>query len=214
MNERTQLTQADISSAKLPENFKAAKQAIAQCVEIDECAQWTDKAARLAAYARMAKDETLLKDAMRLQAHAVRQLGDAILLIPPATSRKRSKDAGGLSSFRRQALDAAGVSERQAKTAVRVANVPAESFEAQVEAANPPSIKALAQQGTRPRQQPPSSVALINDEAIAAHGKKIIAAVVEHLSIIPTMQERVNFRREVLDAIVKEMVRLGGNGSA
>ena len=213
MNERTQLTQADISSAKLPENFKAAKQAIAQCVEIDECAQWTDKAARLAAYARMAKDETLLKDAMRLQAHAVRQLGDAILLIPPATGAEKIRDAGGLSSPRRQALDAAGVPKRQAKTAVRVANVPAESFEAQVEAVNPPSVTALAQQGTQPRQQP-SSVALINDDAIAAHGKKLIAAVVEHLSVIPTTQERVNFRREVLDAIVKEMVRLGGNGSA
>jgi hypothetical protein len=213
MNERVSLTLTDISSAKLPENFKAAKQAIAQCVEIDECAQWTDKAARLAAYARMAKDETLLKDAMRLQAHAVRQLGDAILLIPAARGRKRIKDGSGLNSPRRQALDAAGVSERQAKTAVRVANIPAESFEAQVEAANPPTVAALAQQGTQPRQQP-SSVALINDDAIAAHGKKLIAAVVEHLAIIPTMQERVNFRREVLDAIVKEMLRLGGNGSA
>jgi hypothetical protein len=114
MNERTQLTPADISSAKLPENFKAAKQAIAQCIEIDECAQWTDKAARLAAYARMAKDETLLKDAMRLQAHAVRQLGDAILLIPPAArGRKRIGTGSDPNSPRRQALDAAGVSKRQ-----------------------------------------------------------------------------------------------------
>jgi hypothetical protein len=75
-------------------------------------------------------------------------------------------------------------------------------------------VTALAQQGMQPLQRPPSSVALVNDDAIAAHGKKIIAAVVEHLAIIPTTQERVNFRREVLEAIVKEMVRLGGNESA
>ena len=42
----------------------------------------------------------------------------------------------------------AGMSQRQKETAVRVANVPAEDFEAQVESDNPPTVTKLAEQGT------------------------------------------------------------------
>ena len=90
-DERTcPLRRPQISRAKLPENFKAAKQEIAQRVENKyERAQWTDKAAGRG-LRRTAKDETLLKDAMRLEADAVRQLGGVILRIPAAWGRKES----------------------------------------------------------------------------------------------------------------------------
>ena len=207
----SELAVAHAARIKLPESYEAAKKAIAHCAELDECARWVDKAAAMAACARIAEDETMLKDAMRIQAHAVRHIGELIKLVPAAPGPQKRTKAGTVpSSPRRQATSAAGISERQAKTAVRVANVPQETFDEQVEAANPPTVTALAKQGTQPRPQP-SNVELVDDDAMVARGKKIIAAVVEHLRMIPTTRERVDFRRRLLADITDEMLRLGGN---
>jgi len=46
------------------------------------------------------------------------------------------------------------MSERQIKTAIRVANVPADEFERQVESSTPPTVTALAKQGTKPAPRP------------------------------------------------------------
>ena len=51
--------------------------------------------------------------------------------------------------LRREAGANAGLSSNQVKTAVRVANVDGEVFEAAVEGENPPSVTALAEQGTK-----------------------------------------------------------------
>ncbi|WP_338833569.1 hypothetical protein [Bradyrhizobium septentrionale] len=50
-----------------------------------------------------------------------------------------------------EAAAAAGISERQAKTAVRVANVPAAEFDAAIEGDNPPTVTALAEMGRKVR---------------------------------------------------------------
>ncbi len=127
----------------------------------------------------------MLKDAMRIQARAVRQIGELIKLVPAAPGpQKRTTCRHCPESPRRQAISGAGISERQAKTAVRVANVPQETFDEQIEAANPPTVTALAKQGTQPRPQP-TNVELVDDDAMVARGKKIIAAVVEHLAEDP-----------------------------
>ena len=51
---------------------------------------------------------------------------------------------------RENAASQAGLSQHQAKQAIRVANVPAEEFERQVESANPPAVAKLAEQGKKP----------------------------------------------------------------
>jgi hypothetical protein len=45
----------------------------------------------------------------------------------------------------------AGMSERQVKTAVRVANIPTEEFEAAIESVKPPTVTALAERGKKSR---------------------------------------------------------------
>lgn len=57
-----------------------------------------------------------------------------------------TQDGDGPSS-RKQAAKDAGLSERQKKTALRVATVSEETFEAEVESDNPPSVTKLAQMG-------------------------------------------------------------------
>jgi hypothetical protein len=64
--------------AKLPGNYTAAKQAVAQCVRVDECKRWADKAVALAAYARQSRDKKLLNDAQRIQNRALRRGGELL----------------------------------------------------------------------------------------------------------------------------------------
>jgi hypothetical protein len=98
-------------------------------------------------------DESLFKLATRIQARAIRRCGELLKEIEPASQaqlKQNRMDGGGPPvETRKEAAEKAGLSERQQKTAVRVANVPKEEFEAQVESDSPPTVTALAEQGTR-----------------------------------------------------------------
>lgn len=56
---------------------------------------------------------------------------------------------GPKSETRKSVAEQAGLSERKAKTAIRVANVNGHSFEEQVESETPPTITSLADQGKK-----------------------------------------------------------------
>lgn len=71
-----------INSARLPQSYEAAKVALANCVKLDECKAWTDKAAAMASYARQADDDSIFRYAKRIQARAVRRAGE----LPPLRS--------------------------------------------------------------------------------------------------------------------------------
>jgi hypothetical protein len=135
-----------IANAKLPATYTLAKRALTECEKIDECKGWADKAAALASYAKQSKDESLFKAAVRIQARAIRRCGELLKEFEPAKNQHDAQAAGGPS--RTKAAQEAGLSKRQEKTAVRVANVPEEEFEAQVESDSPPTVTALAEQGT------------------------------------------------------------------
>ena len=64
---------------------------------------------------------------------------------------------------RKQAAAEAGMSHHQMHTALRVANVPAQDFEAQVESDKPPTLSALASQGIKPKPVPLSRWGLLFD---------------------------------------------------
>ena len=99
----SELAVAHAARIKLPESYEAAKKAIAQCAELDECAHWIDKAAAMAACARIAEDDAMLKDAMRIQARAVRQLGELIKLVPTAQGQRSELHVGGCQEVASQA---------------------------------------------------------------------------------------------------------------
>ena len=152
----------DTSDVPLPQRYEAARTALAECDRIDECQDWADKMAALKVYARQAEDKTLLDMATRIHARAVRRQGELLNQYPPARPEDNLVQHRGAAAdpsvnsttcapvTRTQAATEAGLSERQRKTAQRVARMPAAAFESQVEGPRPPSVTQLAHQGTAP----------------------------------------------------------------
>lgn len=143
----------DIANARLPQAYESAKHALAECERLDECKEWSDRMAALASYARQVEDDTLLKTAMRIHGRALRRVGDLLKEFDgrPQNAMKQSRDAPTLIS-RREAAEQAGLSRDQQVTAVRIANVPAEEFEAAIESDKPPTVTALAEAGRKARE--------------------------------------------------------------
>jgi hypothetical protein len=144
----------DTASARLPQSYEAAKRALAECERLDECKEWSDKMAALASYARQVEDETLLKTAMRIHGRALRRVGE--LLKAVAIGREQGgrppQNGGGVPTVsQRAAAVAVGLSKDQQVAAVRVANIPAEEFEAAIESDSPPTVTKLAEAGTKLR---------------------------------------------------------------
>ncbi|HEV8449319.1 MAG TPA: hypothetical protein VGQ44_21020 [Gemmatimonadaceae bacterium] len=141
----------DIATATLPATYERAKEALATCERIDECKDWADRAAALASYAKQADDDTLHRLATRISSRAIRRAGELLKTFQSAGGRPPKTTNGADGSYsQRKAADDAGMSERQELTAVRVANVPADEFEALVESDNPPTVTALAERGKTP----------------------------------------------------------------
>ena len=135
-------------AACLPQNYEKAKEALALCDSVDECAEWADKAAALASYARQADDPELYHDAQRIRARAVRRQGELLLeLDGRGGDRSKTGSPPTFAVSRAQAAKAAEISPHKALTAAQVAAIPAEQFEALVESPQPPGTTRLAQLG-------------------------------------------------------------------
>lgn len=97
-------------------------------------------------FAKQADDKQLETTAQRIRARAIRRCGELLKEIEKATGPGRGKK-GGEASPRLSAATSAGLSPDQAKQSIRVANVPQEDFDEQVESDTPPTITSLAEQG-------------------------------------------------------------------
>lgn len=145
-----------VSSASLPRTYEAAKLALANCDQIDECKEWADKAAALASYAKQAEDDQLLNLSKRIKARALRRAGELLKQIDPSKGgRPAETGVGTHTSFSRgDAAAEAGMSKHQQVQATRVANVPRETFESMVESDAPPTATKLAEIGTAKKPKP------------------------------------------------------------
>lgn len=144
-----------VENARLPQTYANAKTALYNCVSIDECQSWADKAAALASYAKQAGDDSLMKMATRIRDRAIRRSGELLKQIEPAKNQHDASARVGSGPSSRSAAGAdAGMSPRQVKTAMRVANVPADQFEKLVESDNPPTVTKLAEMGKQSQPKP------------------------------------------------------------
>jgi hypothetical protein len=146
----------DVANAQLPATYDAAKTAIATCESVDECKKWADKAAALAAYARMAEDDTLHVLATRIRGRAVRRAGELLQQFQtgPKGGRPAENRAAAGPVSQAEAGERAGLSPRQIKDSVRVSNVPKEKFEAALTRENPATVSELAGMGTKSAPTP------------------------------------------------------------
>jgi hypothetical protein len=145
----------NIANAELPVAYANAKTALAKCNRLDECKEWANKAMALASYAKQADDDSLQRMALRIKARAIRRCGELLKTFKAPGGRPSKTRAGaGPSLSQREAAKGAGMSKRQEKQAVRVANVPAPVFDAVVESERPPTVGALAEMGTTPANPP------------------------------------------------------------
>jgi len=150
----TDLTNIDVSGAKLPSTYHAAKRAISQCASIDECKDWADKAAALASYAKQAQDDQLEQMAKRIRARATRRAGELLKQIDGRVGQNlpghKETDADAFS--RASAAREVGLSRRQMYTATSMANVPDDTFEEMVESGA--TVTEIAAAGTQRRETP------------------------------------------------------------
>lgn len=152
------------TDAPLPETYQHVVRALAECVSIDECKSWADKAAALKSYAKQAGDPRLREYAMKIQGRAVARCGE---LLKQYDGKGNNQHTTGAHSklTQREAADAAGLSPHQQFQAVQVANVPADVREALFETGHPPTVTTLAEMGTRkqpPIERPPGFAAATN----------------------------------------------------
>lgn len=125
-----------IGTARLPTAYEAAVAAMSKASTIDECREWTNRAEALASYARQSRDESLYRMAIRIQARATRRCGELLEQVQRADGTRtdlQPRAGDGPRLTRTHVADDAGLSNRQRKTALRVAAVPADDFERQVE---------------------------------------------------------------------------------
>jgi len=143
-----------VSTARLPEIYKKAKAALAECESLDECCSWADKAAAIASYARQADDPELENYARRIRLRANRRLGE-LLLKYDGRGGKRSKGRPTLlfasRPTRAQVAKEAGISRHKAKTAVTIARVDDEDENA-VESPQPPGTSVFVAIARQERQ--------------------------------------------------------------
>ena len=136
-----------IDDVRLPDIYVNAKSALSECARIDECKDWADKAAALASYARMANDDSLLKHARRIQARAVRRMGELLKQVDPGKGGRPIKNSvaarpslsgwvpgtdrgvgppdldGWIPGTRSELADSVGLTKHRRKVSLRVANV-------------------------------------------------------------------------------------------
>ena len=191
-----------IDDVRLPDIYVNAKSALSECARIDECKDWSDKAQALASYAKQSHDDTLRKMAYRIQARAIRRCGELLKQLDARGAHRKSNGSG--TSSQRGAAENAGISKRQQVTAVRVANIPNEEFEAAVDSPTPPTVTALAERGKKPRLldlggRDPKEFALSSDgqgqlRQLACFAERVDAGVVARGSM---PKERQSIRRDI-----------------
>lgn len=134
-----------IKTAKLPQTYENALVALKQCDKVDEAKEWSNRAEAVASYARQAQDKELEILALKIRARAIRRCGELLGQIEKAQgARTDLGPAPDLGLTRSQTAREAGLSKRQQSTAMRVAKIPEDEFELEMEKERPETITVLA----------------------------------------------------------------------
>jgi uridine phosphorylase len=140
-----ELDVAAIEAAQYPALYIAARNALAQCVEIDEVEQITNKWTALATYAKQMHDTELLDLARRIGIRAERRVGELM-------NELRGDGAKGTGPWSVAAKH--GISKEVTARALRFASVPSEIIEEIIGPPNVPSKTYVAKKLASVRPSP------------------------------------------------------------
>jgi hypothetical protein len=150
----------NFQGARLPINYKAAKQALAECDRVDECKTWADKAEAVATYARISSDREMELTARRIRLRAIARIGELLLQIPNTSRGLHTAGAqlkGGSLPNPASRLGigrAAGLRPQDVNQALSIARIPPEIREVAIESADPPKPSVLEKHPARIRPRP------------------------------------------------------------
>lgn len=117
---------------------------------------WANKAEALASYARQAKDDTLELTAQRIKVRAIDRAGALIKKLPKSKGGRPKITRGTAApSFltQKEAAKQAGFSDDQRKDAIRIASIPREKFEREIESKEKPTVARFAAMGVDKQKQ-------------------------------------------------------------
>jgi hypothetical protein len=211
-----------VETARLPVSYEQAKAALQRAQSIDECKDWADKAQAIASYARQAGDVTLQETAQRIRDRAIKRVGELLREIKASQGKRTDLQLGSpggpMSLTRGQIAESAGLTPKQQKTALRVAAVPDDEFDAAVDRPGPATVKELARMGTKPAPKPvidlgdrdpkdyataTEAMAYLADMAgFAKKAKPVTVAA----GLKPHERERVRGHAEITMAWVSELI--------
>jgi hypothetical protein len=143
---------ANIESGRLPRVYETPRTAIAQCSRVDESQQWANKAEASASYPKQSGDQMLRKCADRIQARAICRCGELLRELESCTGAHTDLKprVGALPRLSpTAAVQEAGLSEHQSRTALRVASIDGDTFESQIQSDSPPTVTQFANQGKK-----------------------------------------------------------------
>jgi hypothetical protein len=112
--------------------YEAARHALAVCRSVDEVKGWTDKAAAMQAYGRMAKDKGLETDAAEIRIRAERRLGELLAGQKETVGLAKPGPKSVVADDRTPTLAEAGISKDLSSRAQKLAAVPEAEFEQEI----------------------------------------------------------------------------------
>jgi hypothetical protein len=112
--------------------FEKAKAALAACRRVDEAKELRDKAAGMAAYAKMANDHSLEADAIEIRMRATRRIDELIKAQAATVGLNEGNLRRGLNNNprdERPTLDSQGIDKNLANEARKLGAMPENEFE-------------------------------------------------------------------------------------
>lgn len=178
--------------AQYPALYESARVALIRCAQVDECQEWASKAAAIEVYARLAKDDSLVIMAQRIQARAIRRMGELLKEIPHLHGPGSSERGVTRTTMARNA----GLSLLQQRQAAQVAQIPAKQFERIIESKKVPRIYKLAEIGVRKRGARTEKSLRRNLELAEAQVVRHQARLVKAIEKVDELKKRLELLEE------------------
>lgn len=130
----------------VPVQYEQAVKALAECISLDDAKTWADKSDALAAWAKIYRDDKVLRQAKILKLEAFRRMW----ILAEELYPRRNLKTGGTTPGARHALIKSGLNRVQADSARAIAKLSDAEFKKVISADRPPAPSIFRDCGSTP----------------------------------------------------------------